>query len=106
MIAVEHILCVGSHIHFVTVCVKVEDPLLEHIQWNIPNLFTNADHISIPEAIFAKMICITVTFAWNFIDIFIMTIGISLTSQFKLFNDELKANDGVTQSFFLGNHLV
>lgn len=30
------------------------------------------------------------TFVWNFVDVFIMIIGIGLTTHFKAFNNELK----------------
>lgn len=76
--------------HFIAKCEEGKDPLLEHINVNIPNLYTNADHISILEAIGAKSINIVVTFTWSFFDCFIIVIGVALTAQFKLFNNDLK----------------
>lgn len=75
--------------HYVAMCVKGKDPLLEHININIPQIYTNADHISIPEAICVKLLNIIVTFSWSFLDVFIIAISIALATHFRLFNDEL-----------------
>lgn len=80
--------------HYVLTCEKSKNPLLEHVNYDVPHLFTGAEEISIVQAIFAKSISISVTFVWSYLDIFIMTIGIALTSQFKLFNDELNRAKG------------
>lgn len=94
LISVEHILHNASQVHYVLTCEKSKNPLLEHVNYDVPHLFTGAEEISIVQAIFAKSISISVTFVWSYLDIFIMTIGIALTSQFKLFNDELNRAKG------------
>lgn len=92
-------------------CEKDKDPLLEHINTNVPLIYTDVDHISIPEAICVKFINIIVTFTWSYLDVFIMTIGIGLTTHFRLFNDELvrtknEVSHSITQmhSIFLNVH--
>lgn len=96
-ISVEHTLCVVSHVHYILTCQRGKDPILEHINRYIPFLYTNADRIPIPEAILVKSISIIVTFVWNYLDVFIMTIGIALSFQFKLYNDDLeRAKGGVS----------
>lgn len=94
LISVEHILYNASQVHYVLTCEKSKNPLLEHVNFDVPHLFTDAEGISIAQVIFAKSISISVTFVWSYLDIFIMTIGIALTSQFELFNDELNQAKG------------
>lgn len=94
LISVEHILYNASQVHYVLTCEKLKNPLLEHVNLDVPHLFTDAEEISIAQAVLAKSISISVTFVWSYLDIFIMTIGIALTSQFKLFNDELNRAKG------------
>ncbi|XP_055326857.1 gustatory receptor for sugar taste 64f-like [Sitodiplosis mosellana] len=41
------------------------------------------------EAICFRLLSLIATFSWNFLDVFIMVIGIGLSTQFRLFNVEL-----------------
>lgn len=98
-ISAEHTFGVISHLHFVTFCEPEKDPLAESIKINVPYLYNKSDHISVLEAFFAYFINTVVTCIWNYLDVFIMMIGMALTTQFKLFNDELKRVKGVVVQF-------
>lgn len=54
-----------------------------------PHLFTQTNHTSIWKVVCVKFLNLTSTFVWNFLDVFIMTISIALSTQFELFNREL-----------------
>lgn len=62
---------------------KVQGPLIDFIEpipfWVI---------------VCAKWLNISATFIWNYSDIFITTISISLSTQFKLFNAEVNRRKG------------
>lgn len=90
VILVEHTLYVASDIQTILKCEPGKDTLLAHVNRHVPFLYRNANHISILEAICVKNIGHVVTFVSVYIDVFIMTIGTGLSSQFKLFNEELK----------------
>ena len=83
--------------HYVKFCEPEKDPLAENIKTYVPYLYNNTENISIPEIIFAYFIAGTGGYVWNYIDVFIMMIGIALTSQFKLFNDDLRQVKGMVK---------
>lgn len=89
-ILVEHVLSVGSNLHFISVCQRKKDPVVEMVNSDVPYLFTNDERMPVWVAIGVKLISVYATFVWNFLDIFIMVISIALTTHFKLFNCELK----------------
>lgn len=60
----------------------------------VPYLYNNTKNISIHEIVFPYFIAATGAYVWNYVDVFIMMIGIALTSQFKLFNDDLRQVKG------------
>lgn len=83
-----------SHLHFVKFCEPEKDPLVENIEINVPHLYFDTENISMHEAFFAYFIAATGSFIWNYWDVFLILIGMALTSQFKLFNDDLKRVKG------------
>lgn len=85
---------VGSHIHFIAVCEKTKNPIEENVKVNTPYLYINADHLSIVEVIFSYFVYMTETLVWYYIDLFLMIIGIALTTQFKIFNTDLEYSMG------------
>lgn len=93
-ILVEHSLAVGSMVHFVIYCQPERNPLMELVKQDIPYLFTYREEIPIWQAILAKYICVTITFVWNYLDVFIVTISIGLSTLFQLFNEELEQAKG------------
>lgn len=88
-ISVEHTLSVSSLIHFVVMCESNKDPMTELVRVQGPHLFTQTNHTSIWKVVCVKFLNLTSTFVWNFLDVFIMTISIALSTQFELFNREL-----------------
>lgn len=93
-ISVEITLDHASFVHFYWKCEQRKNPLLEYVNENVPYLYTNANHISVFEAIIPYVIAIYPVFVWNYLDIFLVSIGIGLTSLFKLFNNELRQLKG------------
>lgn len=75
-------------------CEPEKDPLAENIQAYVPYLYNNTENISIPGIVFAYFIAATGAYVWNYVDVFMMMIGIALTSQFKFFNDDLRQVKG------------
>lgn len=86
---VEYSLSVGSGFHFILTCTTGKDPITEITKRKVPYLFTNYDIIPI-YALPINLISITTTFVWNFLDVFIMVISLGLSTEFQLFNTELK----------------
>lgn len=84
-------------IHFVINCQTDKDAMVELVKQDIPYLFTYKEKIPIWQAIAAKYVCVTVTFVWNFLDIFIMTISVGLSTSFQLYNEELEQAKGKVQ---------
>ncbi|XP_055326858.1 gustatory receptor for sugar taste 64f-like [Sitodiplosis mosellana] len=57
----------------------------------VPHLFFHTEKkYLIWEAICFKFLSVITTFVWNFLDVFIMVISIGLSTQFRLFNFELR----------------
>lgn len=75
--------------HFVLVCETNKDPMTELVRVQGPHMFTLTEYTSVWKVFCAKFINITSTFVWNYLDTFIMTISIALSTQFELFNNEL-----------------
>lgn len=71
------------------VCESSKDPMTELVRVQGPHLFTQTNHTSIWKVVCVKFLNLTSTFVWNFLDVFIMTISIALSTQFELFNREL-----------------
>lgn len=82
MITVEHLLYIGSIVDF-----ESDKNILTEL---IRNLVPRSE--TLPTFI-ALLICIVhehATFVWNFLDIFLMMVGIGLSMHFKVLNNELE----------------
>ena len=62
--------------------INVHSQLFSFIPYNMPLAFINV------------FLNVTSTFTWNFIDLFIMLLSLSLVERFKLFNSYLKSFKG------------
>lgn len=65
------------------------NPVQELFEIQIPLLFTLTE-LTWWKAILSKWFNIVVTFAWSFLDLFVMIVSVGLTSQFKQLNADLK----------------
>lgn len=88
-------------IHFVVVCQKDKDPIRELMKIQAPHLLLFGNKVL--DSIFGKFLSVCATFLWNFLDVFIMTLSIGLSTMFKLYNAELKKAKGEVYHFQYSN---
>lgn len=86
IVTVEHALSDGSLLHYIIICQREREVLINFVKLNVPYI----DHIPIWAALFINFINISATFVWNYTDIFIMIVSIGLSTHFKLINKELE----------------
>lgn len=70
-----------------------KDPLKELFETQVPLIFTLTE-LTWWKAILSKWFNIVVTFAWSFMDLFVMVVSIGLASQFKQINTDLQQMKG------------
>lgn len=76
------------------------EPLIELFQTQIPMVFTLTE-LTWWKAILSKWFNIVVTFAWSFMDLFVMLVSVGLASQFKQINADLQLVKGRVNLFEL-----
>ena len=103
MFTVEHLLCIGATIHSIIKFNSEKDVLTELVISLVPHLVPRTvTELPTSVALLISYINESATFVWNFLDIFIMIIGIGLSTHFKLLNIELEqAAIEVGNSFIL-----
>lgn len=90
-----------SIVHFSINCLRQEDPLKELFKVQISQLITFLPYSPFV-AFIGKFVNIVATFAWNYMDLFVMIISVGLSSRFKQINEELQRVKGeVTNHNFL-----
>lgn len=82
--------------HFYIACEHKKNPFSLHVLKSVPYLYAKEDDISVIEVIFIKYMTVITTFVWNYMNALLIIIGVALTTQFKLFNDELKRTKTVS----------
>lgn len=90
IVTVEHCLFIGITIKSNIMFHSDKDTLMELIRRMVPHLISSTNPPPKYIAITFCYISESVVFVWNFLDIFIMTIGIGLTTHFKALNKELE----------------
>lgn len=78
------------------------DPMLVLFETQVPLIFTLTE-LTWWKAILSKWFNIVVTFAWSFMDLFVMVVSIGLASIFKQINIDLQQMKGrviITDLFF------
>lgn len=85
----EHLLSVISAIHFANYCPARKDPIESYLFSSSNQLFYVFDYNTII-AWLGKMENVLLTFTWNFTDVFLMIIGVALSSKFQQVNDHLE----------------
>lgn len=73
--------------------VPKRDPLHVLFETQIPLIFTLTE-LTWWKAIFSKWFNIVVTFAWSFMDLFVMVVSVGLASLFKQINFDLQQMKG------------
>lgn len=92
-ILVEHILSMYSFLYYSMNCLEQNDPLNELLKTTLPELFSLVEY-STWLAILGKFLNVSSTFAWNYMDLFVMLISLGLSSRFKQINDDLQRVKG------------
>lgn len=91
--AVEHILSLISIGHYTTTCFRQDDAIDTFLKVQVSEIFVFMSYSSWL-AIVGKFTNIVATFCWTFMDLFVMIIGISLSTRFKQINDDLQRIKG------------
>lgn len=73
-------------------------PLQELFEIQVPFLFILTE-LTWWKAILSKWFNIVVTFAWSFMDLFVMIVSLGLAAQFKQLNTDLKRVKGRVSNF-------
>lgn len=84
----EHILSMASSINSTILTQPDKDPVRELFKGPLPFLFT-ITKFTIWKAAISKWLNIILTFAWSYMDLFIMIISVGLSSQFRQLNENL-----------------
>ncbi|KAL5291378.1 hypothetical protein ACFFRR_010650 [Megaselia abdita] len=84
----EHLLSTISALHFANYCPARKDPIESYFFTTSSQLFYVFEYNSIIAWI-GKLENTLLTFAWNFADVFLMIIGVGLSSKFQQVNDHL-----------------
>lgn len=94
IIPVEHIIKIVAEIDFFVVCEGKSQPLLDIDRFDAPYLYKDMNSISVLGAIWIRVVSTAANFVCSYRDVFIMAIGMGLSKQFELFNNELKRIEG------------
>lgn len=88
--SVEHFLCVGATVHSILIYHSDKDILTELIRSLVPHLVPRSERLPTYLALLICCINESATFVWNFLDIFLMIVGIGLSTHFKVLNNKLE----------------
>lgn len=91
--AVEHVLNAFSIMYFGKVCLDRDNLFEELFRVQLSHLFILFPY-SLWIAIVGKMVNVISTFCWNYMDLFIMMISVSLSTRFKQINEDLQRIKG------------
>lgn len=80
----------GALIYSINLCDSTETPLDRLLEGSFSQVFAFVDYNRYL-GIFGKYLNVLSTFAWNFIDIFIMTVSIALSEKFRQINVRLES---------------
>lgn len=93
----EHTLHIISIAHYSQTCLKTKEPIKEFFESQLSQLFTFFP-FSPWLAFFGKLVNIISTFAWSFMDLFLMMVSVGLSSRFKQINDDLERIKGEVET--------
>ncbi|XP_055909609.1 gustatory receptor for sugar taste 64e-like isoform X2 [Eupeodes corollae] len=103
---IEHILSMLSSIYYANACPARPDPIESYLQGNFIQLFSFVDYNNWL-GMFGKYLNVLSTFAWNFTDIFIMTVSVGLSSGFRQLNADLlkMARKPTTEAYWINSRV-
>lgn len=96
---IEHILTIMTSLHYVMTCQKDENVLDAFFRSHLFELFQFTS-FAMWKSMFGKFANIIATFAWNYMNLFIVMVSIGISSRFKQLNDEMNRVKGEVSSFF------
>lgn len=101
ILPVEHLLCIGATVHSILIYHSDKDILTELIRSLVPHLVPQCDALPTFMALLICFINESATFVWNFLDIFLMIVGVGLSTHFKVLNNKLEhaANEMEVKSY-------
>lgn len=85
----EHVLNIYSVVHYAINCLNRPDPLRDLMEVQLSELFAVTDYTPL-KGLLAKILNVVATFAWTYMDLFVILISIGLSSRFKLINRDLE----------------
>lgn len=91
----EHISSVLTYVHSAE-CAKEEDKVRIFFLYSMSLIFQIFDY-SLAIAVFVKILNLTCTFIWTFMDIFVILVSLGISSKFKQLNDHLFKTKGTQQ---------
>lgn len=91
IIAVEHWLYVAATIHSIAVHHNNKANILTELAKDLfPQLVSQSEQLPIFVSILICYINESAVFIWNYLDIFIMIVGVGLSTHFKILNEKLE----------------
>jgi len=87
----EHLLSIISVLHFANYCPARKDPIESYLFSASSQIFFVADYSPLL-AILGKIQNVLLTFGWSYMDIFVMIIGIGLSTLFERVCKEMERN--------------
>lgn len=94
--AMEHISSVCTYIHSAG-CAREEDKVRIFFLYSMSQIFQIFDY-SLIVAICVKIINLSCTFIWTYMDVFVILVSLGISSKFKQLNNFLFRNKGTQQS--------
>lgn len=91
----EHISSIFTYVYSAG-CAKEEDKVRTFFLYSMSLLFQIFDY-SLTIAIFIKIINLTCTFIWTYMDIFVILVSLGISSKFKQLNDHMFRTKGTQQ---------
>lgn len=93
---VEHSLSLVNGFNDISSCANVTSNLEAYFKQHFPQLYYFKS-MNLVEAVIIDIVNIYLTFAWSFIDLFIIVISIGLTSKLKQINTSILVGDGLVR---------
>lgn len=91
----EHISSILTYVHSAK-CAKEEDKVRIFFLYSMSQIFQIFDY-SLTIAIFVKIVNLTCTFIWTYMDIFVILVSLGISSKFKQLNEYMSKTRGTQQ---------
>ncbi|XP_055326851.1 gustatory receptor for sugar taste 64f-like [Sitodiplosis mosellana] len=94
---VEHALNMISIVHYAQTCLDPDKPIKEFFRVQLSQMYTFLPY-SPWLSFLGKFLNVIATFAWNYMDLFVMVVSVGLSSRFKQLNEDLERVKGKRMS--------